>query len=47
MNSYKKDGKEKKVEFTADHNLRKEAYLELTVNSTDICPLKESLHGKK
>ena len=33
MNSYKKDGKEKEVEFTADHNLRKEAYLELTVNS--------------
>ncbi|WP_434717276.1 YxeA family protein [Lactococcus lactis] len=29
--SYQKDGKVKKVEFNADHNLRKEAYLKLTV----------------
>ena len=33
INSYQKDGKEKKVNFMADHNLRKEAYLKLTVNS--------------
>lgn len=33
IDSYQKDGKEKKVEFTAGHNLRKEAYLKLTVNS--------------
>ncbi|RZI48956.1 YxeA family protein [Lactococcus kimchii] len=29
---YQKAGKEKEVEFTADHNLRKTAYLKLTVN---------------
>lgn len=34
INAYQKDGKAKKVEFTADHNLRKEAYLKLTINST-------------
>lgn len=33
INSYQKDGKEKKVNFMASHNLRKEAYLKLTVNS--------------
>ena len=33
IKSYQKDGKEKRVTFMADHNLRKEAYLKLTVNS--------------
>ncbi|KST80730.1 YxeA family protein [Lactococcus lactis subsp. lactis] len=31
---YQKDGKVKRVDFNTDHNLRKEAYLKLKVNST-------------
>lgn len=34
INSYQKDGKEKMIAFTADHNLRKSAYLRATFNST-------------
>ena len=33
IDSYQKDGKEKKVEFTAGHNVGKQVYLKLTVNS--------------
>ena len=33
IKSYQKDGIERRVTFMADHNLRKEAYLKLTVNS--------------